>query len=194
MSALTAKPRWKLVLSHRKNISRLDECSAKLQECYANFDISAKIRLDQWQVNDKVDRAKDHAAYEALLEEKIQGLEDLIDNNLGDTREAITAISRRLKYFAAGTMEHKVLNESLATLQRLSGGQLPDDEPWALTAFDVEKFEKVGEGANAVIFRGMWLGTEVAVKELRLDTRSNATKGKDLKKVRPRSNGGSAHE
>jgi hypothetical protein len=76
------------------------------------------------------------------------------------------------------TTARKVLSVGMQAIQRVSGRQAPAQVPdWVITSYDVEveKGRKLGVGGFGIVYRGIWNGTIVAVKQLMLETNQDVS-------------------
>jgi abelson tyrosine-protein kinase 1 len=69
--------------------------------------------------------------------------------------------------------EHRFLEHSVALLQRQSG-RVIKIESWTVSSFEIEKEHKIGSGGFSTVFKGVFLGAPVAIKELAATTSPKA--------------------
>jgi len=68
---------------------------------------------------------------------------------------------------AADTLDRDFMCSGLESLQRLSDPSNPVVLPqWAITRYEIDLQEKIGVGSFSDVYRGSWLGRDVAVKVL----------------------------
>ena len=70
--------------------------------------------------------------------------------------------------------ERQFLQHSITLLQRRSG-RVINIQPWTISSFEVEKKHKIGSGGFSDVYKAMFLGAAVALKELSATTSSKVS-------------------
>jgi hypothetical protein len=70
--------------------------------------------------------------------------------------------------------ERQFLQHSITLLQRRSG-RVINIQPWTVSSFEVEKKHKIGSGGFSNVYKAMFLGAAVALKELSAATSPKAS-------------------
>ncbi|KAG8998135.1 hypothetical protein FRB94_007191 [Tulasnella sp. JGI-2019a] len=153
------------------------EAHQKLTDCLAIFQITAADDLREYRENLNRARIADQEALCTQLtilesnDSEVLRRSDIVNNQL----EAMMAIQSSLLIKVDQSLEERILQAGLISLQRTTGKKLPSKLPeWTITTYDVDidPEGKLGEGGFGVVRKGRWNYISVAVKKMASDTNS----------------------
>ena len=72
------------------------------------------------------------------------------------------------------SIEQGFIQHSVTLLQRRSG-RVVKIQPWTISSFEIEKEHKIGSGGFSDVYKAVFLGTPVALKELSAATSSKVS-------------------
>ncbi|KAF8466538.1 kinase-like domain-containing protein [Russula ochroleuca] len=151
----------------------------RLLHLYHKFNISCEIDNKLWQSEFDDARRRDKEAFGLLLGELKDSQEKLFRELFGKLEvqqssllAAIIAMQRSMVKInkledtdTNHSTERQFLQHSITLLQRRSG-RVINIQPWTVSSFEVEKKHKIGSGGFSNVYKAMFLGAAVALKEL----------------------------
>jgi len=153
----------------------------RLSHFYNAFNLSCEIDNKLWQSEFDDARRRDKEDFQLLLGE-LKGSQEMLFRELfgkldvqqSSLLAAITALQRgmrKVKNDNDSSIEQGFIQHSVTLLQRRSGCVVKI-QPWTISSFEIEKEHKIGSGGFSNVYKAVFLGTPVALKELSATTSS----------------------
>ncbi|KAF8177514.1 kinase-like domain-containing protein [Mycena galopus ATCC 62051] len=160
----------KTVINRQDTITKIDGFYQRIKGLVQAFEISSALRVQDWQTGQDAAREADQRQLleklEALPKNDTRLMEALRVNQENMSAMMVFLMRQMKDSSSKDGPEYKFIAHALRRLSIVSG-QTINVEDWMVTAYEVDRQDKIGSGGFADVYRATWQKTEVALKIVR---------------------------
>ncbi|KAJ3334603.1 hypothetical protein HDU93_007652, partial [Gonapodya sp. JEL0774] len=170
LETVKSKPKWYRILNSSVTRKEIEEFDLRLQTMVKDFQLAAVLNLDRWAAENNADRNIAENAAQDMLEQLQKNDATLLATlELGNAQimEVLRTIQAAITTGDATPREQILLRKTRASLSRLSGEDLTEED-WHIPESDIVlEGDSFASGGFGEVFKATWSGTRtVALKRL----------------------------